>query len=142
MKTLIIGLLSAGILVAAIMEYRSSRPEAVVTIGDIETPLLPPRLRVRNLHGGNVDVFYMSGADGTLHLLGSVPVLGTLSFALPKSSGPVQIVVEAEGSERFTSRQIVSGVDADIGLDVIWPIGESRVEVSRLQVATGLAGSD
>jgi len=140
MKTLIIGLMSAGILVAGVMEYRSIRREAVVTIGDIETPLLPPRLRVRNLHGDNVDVFYTIAADGELHRLGSVPMLATLSFPLPEGLGAMQIVVEVEGSgERFTSRQIVCGDDADIGLDVIWPIGESRVDVSRLDVIRTLS---
>jgi len=136
MKTLIIGLLTAGILVAAIMEYRSSRPEAVVTIGDIETPLLPPRLRVRNLHGANIEVFYATATDGEQHRLGSVPTLATLSFPLPEGSGAVEIVIEAKGGERFTSGQFVCGDDADVGLDVVWPIGESRVEVSRLGVVT------
>jgi len=137
MKTLIIGLLTAGILVAAIMEYRSSWPEAVVTIGDIETPLLPPRLRVRNLHGATIEVFYATATDGELHRLGSVPTPATLSFPLPDGLGAMQIVVAVKGSgERFTSRQIVCGTDADVGLDVTWPIGESRVAVSRLGVVT------
>ena len=140
MKTLI-GLVCLGILAGVWVESRTpGEAEAVVTVGGIEAPLPPPRVRVRNFHDRTVAVSYRIVADGELHPLGTVPVLAAMTFPLPERLGAVRIVVEAEGTgERFTSRQIACAADTDVDLEVVWPIGASKLEVARLGVVGALS---
>jgi hypothetical protein len=139
MKTLI-AVVGAGILVGIAGDRWTPREAMpVITVGPIEAPVLPPRIRAENAHSADVTVWYAGAEDGAPLRLGRVPPMATVTFPLPAGVGPGRIVVEA-GAARFVSQEVAGGADLDVGLEVVSPIEQSRVQVLRLEVVRVLDG--
>jgi hypothetical protein len=87
----------------------------VITLGPLEAPLLPPRVRVANDRSDVVNVFYVVEATGAWRRLGSVSGMATEAFQVPESVGTIRLVLAPVGSEEA----FVSGwIGVDEGTDM------------------------
>jgi hypothetical protein len=111
------------------------RNRGVITLGPLEAPLLPPRVRVANDRSDVVNVFYVVEATGAWQRLGSVSEMATATFQVPEDVGTIRLVLApAGGEESFVSGWIGVDEGTDVALEAVEELGRSLVTVEALRV--------
>lgn len=132
---------TAALLAVALVGYAETNTgTGVITVGPVETPvLLTPRVRVANDRTEPLDIWFVPAGVDELQRLGSVPALGTESFALPKSVEAMRIVIQPRGTRGtpFVSGDINVDLQTDVSLRVAGDLGSTIVEVGKLQFTGG-----
>jgi hypothetical protein len=109
--------------------------EAVVTLGPLEAPLLPPRVRVSNDRSDPVNVFYVVEGTGVWQRLGSVSGMATETFQVPEDVGTIRFVLAVAGGEdAFMSGWIRVDEGTDAAVEAAEEIEESQVAVGVVRV--------
>lgn len=125
---------AGGLAVAPSLDERTAT--AVVTLGPLEPPVLPPRVRVTNDRSDSVHVFYVVEATDQWRWLGSVASAATRTFRLPDDVGTIRFVLApAGGEEPFVSGWIAVDVVTDVAVESVDDIDRSRVAVEAVLVS-------
>jgi hypothetical protein len=109
--------------------------EAVITLGPLEPPLLPPRVRVTNDRSDTVTVFYVVEGMGMWRRLGSVSGMATETFQVPEDLGTVRFALAPAGEQApFVTGWIRMDARTDVAVHAAEDIARSLVTVQVLRV--------
>jgi len=128
MKTIAMLLCCAGILAARLAIVPPPADDA----GGAPAPTI--RVTVSNSQPNAVEVWWIAEGMGPRRFLGLVPGVATRSFRLSAGEDVVRIMVEpAGGGEGYVSGVVVVGPETGVILEVVEPIGGSRIKVVAFQ---------
>jgi len=115
------------------------RNRGVITLGPLEAPLLPPRVRVANDRLDVVNVFYVVEGTGAWRRLGSVSGTATETFQVPEDVGTIRLVLAPAGGEgSFVSGWIGVDEGTDVAVEAAEEIDQSRTAVGAVRVVREL----